>query len=66
MHFMFIHMLFLTTKTNKRVLGPWVAHLAHKQMMHWPVAKEIGLKKMFIFLALVAMLFSKGEPFDQF
>ena len=28
MHFMFIHTLFLTTKTNKRALWPWVAHLS--------------------------------------
>ena len=34
--------------------------------MHWPVAKEIYDLRIFLFLALVAMLFSQAEPSDQF
>ena len=34
--------------------------------MYWPVVKEKYDLKIFLFLALVAMLFSQGEPPDQF
>ena len=34
--------------------------------MYWPVAKEIYDLKIFLFLALVAMLFSHTGPSDQF
>ena len=34
--------------------------------MYWPVAKEIYDLKIFLFLALVAMLISKAEPSDYF
>ena len=35
-------------------------------MMHWHAAKEIYDLKIFLFLALVAMLFSQAEPSYQF
>ena len=48
---------------NKRVLGPWFAHLSPGSF--GPVVKEVPFK-IFLFLALVASFFSREEWFVQF